>query len=233
MIRVVIPYGGDDRHRADALNFVGARWMDAGFQVSVGNLHDEPWCKALAVDAALSVIEPDPDDVLVITDADVVVPAIDQAITAVRQGSSRWAMPHRRVVRLTRAATEQLLAGTLGLHQIGPKHHAERPYTAVTGGGCVVMRANLYQQVPLDSRFVGWGQEDEAWGMALTTLAGPVHRAPRDCIHLWHPTPPRRDRAVGSDVGLALRNRYRLARRKPEMMEALLNEFREDPIESE
>jgi hypothetical protein len=75
----------------------------------------------------------------------------------------------------------------------------------------------------MDSRFVGWGQEDESWAYALQTLAGQPWRGAADLFHLWHPTPPRVERRRGSIEGWRLMKRYRKARGEgPEAMRELL-----------
>jgi hypothetical protein len=98
----------------------------------------------------------------------------------------------------------------------------QRPYLGVPGGGIMVLSRETYEQVPLDWRFKGWGQEDEAWGAALAAVAGKGWRGTEPLYHLWHPPQPRQNRAIGSDESRHLRNLYLKARRFPDEMEALL-----------
>lgn len=108
-----------------------------------------------------------------------------------------------------------------------------------------VLPRALYERVPLDPRFAGWGQEDGSWADALTALAGPPWRGdhPKQPLHpmwhLWHPPQERTfpagrsaSRAIGSAEGLALRQRYRAAARAgPGAMAALLAEARSAGLE--
>jgi hypothetical protein len=154
-------------------------------------------------------------DVLVIADADVWVdPA--EAVAACQT----WAVPHLKVHRLSEQSTQTVLEGGdwrgLPLDQ--------KPYKGFLGGGVTVIRRSLYEQVPLDRRFVGWGQEDESWAMALESLFGEPWRGGRDLVHLWHPPQPRKSRSVGSDAGRELKVRYSRARRHPERMRAIVDE---------
>jgi hypothetical protein len=146
-------------------------------------------------------------DVLVVADGDVWSAGIGEAVEAVAAGRP-WAMPHGDVRRLTKEATDLVLAGdpfdeTLPLDR--------RPYAGFVGGGMVVVRSDVYRQVPLDLRFVGWGQEDESWGAALRCLFGDPWRGETPLWHLWHEPQPRRSRRIGSSAGQLLAGRYQRA----------------------
>lgn len=226
MIRVVIPYGGNDPHRARGLAFV---WDNLGdllpdATVHVGQINGQ-WSKALAVNAALDPTWPD-DDILVIHDADVWVPKLPHAVDVVASNLRRWATPHTMVHRLNQALTADVIDGKVPFTGLGKTGMDQPPYRGVVGGGCVVLSRASYRQVPLDPRFVGWGQEDESWGYAMRRVLGQPHIGNGKLFHLWHPHPERMTRSVGNRDGEALRNRYRAARRSREDMEALLDEFR-------
>ena len=73
-------------------------------------------------------------------------------------------------------------------------------------------------------RIRGWGQEDEAWSIALHCLYGEPWRGDRDLVHYWHPPQPRMSRIIGSVEGQQLRKRYRDAQNDPAAMRALIKE---------
>lgn len=181
--------------------------------------YGRPWCKAAAVARALDGATA---PVLVVHDADVLVEpgALVSAITAVQDGAP-WAMPHGTVRRLTERSSELVYSGwplTGGLSL------AERAYRGVAGGGVVVLPRVTYDDVPLDPRFVGWGQEDTSWSKALRVLAGEPVRFDGTLWHLWH-EPQRRDsRRYGSPNSRALAERYRLALRSPAAMRQLVED---------
>lgn len=175
------------------------------------------WCKARAVAEALRGVSA---DVLVIADADVWVATVSHVVEAVRAGH-QWGYPHRGIRRLTAAATEAVLAGA------DPDRitdYDEPPTRAHPGGGVVVVRREVYDETPLDPRFVGWGHEDDAWGLALHTIHGRPAKGNGRLIHLWHPPQERIDRRRGSEANLALFGRYRAALNNPARMRALLEE---------
>lgn len=107
--------------------------------VHLGECPDGPWCKALALRAALSQVSVDADSTLIVADADVWCDGLAQAVEAVENGAP-WAIPHLNVVRLKEDGTEE-----------------ERPYPGLEGGGIVVLAREVILSCPPDPRFVGWG----------------------------------------------------------------------------
>lgn len=234
-VAVIVPYRGDGGARDAAWAHARTWWSMAhpDWALIEGNPPpDGPWSKALAVRDALQ--QHLAAEVLVIADADVVCPGIEWAVGAVRAGA-RWAKPHRRVHRLTEAATRAVYAGGAlpdPSRMVGhgaPHQRGSGPiydsYAGIAGGGLVALSADRYHQAPLDPRFHGWGQEDAAWGHALTILYGHPWVGTADLYHLWHPPPVRAgrqepivgqgtqiSRSIGNIDGLELYHRYQAAK---------------------
>lgn len=160
---------------------------------------------------------------MVIHDADVWCDGLDRAVAAVADGAP-WAIPHEHVHRLDQTSTAAVLAGA----PLGGTL-TEKPYRGWAGGGIVVLPRSTYDQVPIDPRFAGWGQEDDSWAIALTQLAGEPWRGDGDLWHLWHPPQPREGRIIGSAEGKALNRRYRAARYDPVRLARLIEEARSWP----
>lgn len=219
---VIIPWQSGCPHRAAALEWVRPRWEASGAQVLLGKLGaNQLWCKAAAVAAALPRAH---GEVLVIADADVWTEGTGRAVEAVADGAP-WAVPHWHVHRLTEQATARVFAGgpLEGTLSESVHRRLDRPaYVGYAAGGVTVLPRATYTQVPLDRRFVGWGQEDESWAHALTTLAGSCWRGQADLWHLWHPPQARLNPRWGTSSGRALARSYEQARRLPEQMRALL-----------
>lgn len=163
---------------------------------------------------------------MIVADADVWTDGIAAAVTAVASGRARWAVPHRLVRRLTENATRAVLGGAPLDGQPTQETHP-----GVAGGGIVVLARDVLEGVPMDPYFEGWGQEDQAWALALTTLAGPMWRGTADLVHLWHPPAPRRSRAVGSAASLARYRLYQAASGQVSQMRALVATFCPTPLE--
>ncbi|WP_373067546.1 hypothetical protein [Gemmatimonas sp.] len=215
-VDIIIPAAGECVYRAAALTYVSRRWMDLGFDVKIGEMWG-PWCKALAVADAL---ERSTADVIVIHDSDSWCPDTPAAVEAVQAGSA-WACPFAMVKRLRANVTEDVLAGAplSGLPTMPP-------HRAVPGGGVVVITRDLYDRVPLDPRFVLWGFEDIAWGMALRATVGPAQCFTGDLWHLFHP-PASKDQSPEKRVASALRARYAKAMRNADDMRQIISEARE------
>jgi hypothetical protein len=212
-VSVIIPWRRGCPHREAALSWTLDQWRAAGREPVLGHAPDGPWCKAEAVAEALPRAT---GEVLVIADADVWCDGIEAAVTAV-QGGAPWAIPHGKVHRLAERATSDLLAG-------GPLRAdlAQPAYRGFEGGGITVLGRALYDQAPLDARFISWGQEDEAWALALRALAGAPWRGDAPLYHLWHPPQKRLSRRWGSRDSQALYRQYRRAAGRPDRMRALL-----------
>ena len=216
-VDVIVPFTGDDPHRLAALGWVTGR-LSKLWPVIIGHGPD-PWCKAAAVADGLAQSTA---EIVAVHDADVWCDGLQDAIDAVTLGAP-WSMPHRRVRRLTETATAQWYADEPATQ------YEERPYPGTFGGGIVVLPRAIYEKVPLDPRFVGWGQEDQAWGWALDILAGPCARFEHPLTHLWHPPQQRMERGKGSTQSVTLARRYSKAQRHRDRdaMQALIDEAKE------
>lgn len=195
------------------------------WQVVYGGCGDGPFNRAEAIlDAAALTTA----DHLVVADADAWCDDIAAAVAEV--DAHGWAVPHARVHRLSPQSTERVLAGEEWSPGAMPlssdNRHDSRPHAVSPTGLIFAIHRDVLESVPPDRRFVGWGQEDEAWRAALECLVGLGWRGGGDALHLWHPPQPRRTRLVGSREGERLRNRYRRAVRQPDRMRALIEEGR-------
>ena len=156
-----------DKYRQRAYAYVN-RHVAALHQPIVVGVSEGDWCKATAVGDALTRTDA---DVIVVHDADVVVPigAVQAAIDVVKYGTVEWAIPHRLVHRLDDETTKVMLKTGLVPRE---RMLVRWPYVGMAGGGVVVLRRSVYDDCPLDPRFLGWGSEDQSWGFALETLHG-------------------------------------------------------------
>lgn len=215
---VVIPFAGDCPYRERARRWVMDRCQGVGVPARLGLHAGGEWCKAQALNSA---VESSDAEIIAVSDADVWTAGLAEAVGAVA-GGAPWAIPHRDVHRLTERSTEEVLAGA----DWRDAETEQAPYKGLPGGGIVVAAREVIEAIPPDPRFVGWGQEDESWAMALETLLGPPWRGGEPLVHLWHPPQERMTRRRGSAANWSLRCRYLAARGDPEAMRTLLEEFR-------
>ena len=216
-VSVVVPFMSDEPWRLRARDHVTGWYRAQGYDVIEGACPGT-WRKAVAVtDAARRAS----GEILVVADADCLCDGVAQAVAAVEAGAP-WAIPHTLVHRLDEAATEAVYAGVSPAVTTG---RAQRPYRGFAGGGIVVLPRDTWDRIPIDPRFEGWGQEDEAWAIALTVLSGTPWRGPDPLYHLHHPPLPRLSRHLGSTTSRELLARYsKAARSGRPAMQALLDE---------
>lgn len=216
---VVVPWRADPE-RAHLWDFVSGHLAEVypEFRVFQSGCSDGPFNRAeCIVRAALAC----PEDVLVVYDADVILDGDLRASVERVAASERWSVPHWHLRRLTPEATAEALSGV----PLSPNMPTmQKPYKGNSTGTLVVIHRDLVLRVPPDVRFKGWGQEDEAWGTALTKLAGPCHRGSHDLYHLWHTPAERLDRRFGNEDGKALIRRYEQTCRFPKRLKALVEE---------
>lgn len=237
-VRVIIPWRGGCAQREANLQRVICWWEQhhPDWVLTVGEYPSLAggWRKSIAVLAGGPVHDA---DVVIVSDADVICEQVDTAISVV-SGDRRvrgiparplWAMPHRDVHRLNESATQMINARTWWPSQVVTtrelRPYVARSYAGFAGGGLVVLRGRLFNEVPMDPRFVGWGQEDHSWALALSMLGGAPWRGHGLLWHLWHPKAPRLYPGIGSNDGLQLWHRYRTASTPP-AMRALIGEAR-------
>lgn len=221
-VAVIVPLRLDCPHREAAWAWVRGRYESEypEWEIVPGDAPAGPWVKALAVSEALSRTDADR---LVIADADVWVDNLTEAVGLLEDHP--LVIPHTLLKRLDQRSTERVLAGRPSAHK-----YERDPYVGRMGGGITLLRRSTWNEVPMDPRFIGWGQEDDSWCFAFTAILGrPITRLRADMIHLWHPPQARKNRSTGSTEGRDLHNRYEAAaHRDVDAMRALLAEFAEE-----
>lgn len=223
-VAVVVPWSDNGcEYRRRNWEWVHARLTATfpDFEVVVGKSSPGPFNRSEAI---LDGVARTDAAVLVVYDADVWFAGnLLDAVTQVERHGG-WAVPHWHLLRLSEDATDMVLGG----EALGPDLPlAQRPYKGNATGTLVVVERNLLWKVPPDVRFVGWGQEDEAWGAALERMVGKPWRGGSDLYHLWHPPQERMNRAEGNPDGVALRRQYDKNARNRAGIIRLLNESRE------
>jgi len=230
-VAVLVPWRPGCPWRERAWEHIRARYEHVGVDVVTGTTDVPGFSRTQAI---LDARSRSTADVFVVADADVIpVDSLDERgqgamWVGVDQALERgWSVPHGLLHRLSPDATEQLYAGAdwRGLPLSTDNQQDSRPYRVHEGGTFLIVEASAFDEAPPDPRFVGWGQEDDAWAHALRTLIGRPWRGSADLVHCWHPAEPRRTRIVGNDANVRLLARYRHAR-TTSAMHALIEEAR-------
>jgi hypothetical protein len=184
-VAVVIPYGGDDPHRAAAAAHVRAfyRYEFPDWQVAHGFYIQEPFSRARAVNAGIAATDA---EIVIVNDADTLCPP-SQVREAVRLAEERGGLvrAYTRYRRLSAAASEACVTYKDAL--AAPDESFEWEQDPAYAHGCAVAQAKCWKAVGgYDPRFEGWGYEDCAAELIFNAL-WPDRRVPGDLVHLWHP----------------------------------------------
>lgn len=153
-------------------------------------------------------------DILVIADADTIVPhkSFKEAVERVSSGELAWAIPYIHYYNLSVDFTKILLESEGVLPQPSDlTHPASYEHKVLSYAGCLVLPREAYDVVGgYDEDFKGWGYEDNAFRLALDNEWGVHTRVDGAAWHLWHPI-YERDRFTFNNVKdnyLIYKNRY-------------------------
>ena len=158
----------------------------------------------------------DPDDVVIINDADT-VPELSALLEALSDAASSNLvhLPYDRYHWLGRTGTAEFLAGT---------EPADCDYDLVIGarsGVYVTTATTWWSHGGQDERFRGWGFEDAAWYVAHETLLGEAPRRHTGAVYALHHETQLRE-GPQYDLNAALMDRYTAASDSREDMRQLV-----------
>ena len=217
-VSVVLPWRPAPS-RIEAFHHVTAWYerMLPELRVSTIDSPDPVFNLALCRNLAVASLE-DPDDVIVLGDADTVPEpaALREAIVAART-SSRVHLPYTAYHWLGRAGSAQFAAG------VAPEDCEFELISGACSGVYVTTRRAWERHGGQDPRFRGWGYEDAAWNLAHTTMldAAP-QRHPGRVYALHHHAETRA--GAQFEANAALMERYRSASGDVSAMAALISE---------
>lgn len=136
--------------------------------------------------------------VIAFGDADVMVDAaaLSESVQLCRTAFEA-VKPYDRLIDLTPAETQQLLAGQAHLHidrgGQPPDREGRGEYICFCGGLFVLRRALFELLGGFDEKFMGWGGEDDALTIKLRALSQNTHTlCGHTAYHLWHAQPLQR-----------------------------------------
>lgn len=163
-------------------------------------------------------------NVFVILDADTTYRekgALKDAIAATH-ADNRWRLPETYLT-LTEEATRNIVARRSSATILD----GEIEYEGGTNwSGIVIIPAEAFWKIRgADERYLGWGADDIALGLALDQLHGKHVRYPGAAVHLWHPRGTQENGLhEHGDAGRDLTARYVAAAENREMMQAVVDE---------
>lgn len=193
-LSVIIPYRSDNGgHRDRIFNWIleryGKLYPDA--EVCIGEDDDEPFNRAAARNAAFQAAT---GDTLLIADADTVFHRafVEAGIQMLWRDPRSWVLPYDKkgYYNLTEEYTDRLLAGS-ATRVYPPREEVEYVHELESWAGLLIVPREAFELVGgYDDRFIGYGYEDNAFSMAMSTLWGPLCRLDNAyTLHMWHPQP--------------------------------------------
>jgi hypothetical protein len=161
-------------------------------------------------------------DVALIVDTDVICDP-GKVREAVRQAAELGQVVVPFTVRhnLNREGSERVMAGEQGPWERWIAQNYYDQHSSVIA----VPRGAWETAGGFDETFAGWGMEDTAFAITVTTLVGPLVHMEGECWHLWHPPAP--EGHINTPSANANRSRgarYQAALGNPEAIRALLAE---------
>lgn len=187
-------YMGDDGQRDRCFGWVLAWWKShfPDVHVCMGRNFDKPFHRGRARnDAFESAVA----DLIIVADADTVPnsDAIRAALLMVDIQEAPWVLPYgeERYYNLSENETDRILKSDPTADLLEPSDPEQWEHKITSWAGCLVMHRTAWNELGgYDERFEGWGYEDNAFRLALDTLAGPHKRIDSYVSHLWHPIAP-------------------------------------------
>lgn len=200
-ISILIPYGGKDKARMQTLRWV-VRWAShiPDSEIIIGFSRRKPFCKTEAFNNAARRAR---GKVFVLMDADtymdrtVITKCADRIIEEMDQGNRLWFVPYRKLYRLTKKVSHQIIKSDPEFPMYVPDpppvdwidgDPRKSSYGRRYGAMVMIIPRQAYKVLgAFDERFRGWGSEDACILKALDTLWAKHKSTKNSVFHLWHP----------------------------------------------
>lgn len=215
-VAVTIPYRPRDAGRIANLERSRQMWDELGWPVYLGDHPGDPFCRGHAVNNAVAQA---PDaDVYIIPDVDFVLADTAQVVrgaeTALRDEC--YVVCYSVMEVLNQEGTEAIRAGSWDL-----RDNIIESVALIWGGMNACPRVLFERVCGFDERFSGWGAEDIAFLVSVSTMGGRKQRMEGTAYHMTHPENTERETFLENK---ALSSRYLDCDGNPECMRQILAE---------
>lgn len=224
---VIVPWKASSSQRQKLWDWNKQRWtMRYGKSIEIIEGHDdsEVWSRGNARNEGVSRAK---SDILILADADTVL--FDADVNSAVRGIERnggWYVCHgkNRYYNLN-AFWSQYYTSLSPMTEIPEPNRDMWDHKITSWAGMLaVPREGFDACGGYDSRFKGWGYEDNAFYKALDTLYMPHKRTSGYAVHLWHPTDGDPFDQPFIEENRKLYRRYEQAANKNRIMYKLVNE---------
>lgn len=163
-------------------DFVIQRYRDNGFEPIECDSGHRLFNRSAAKNVCVTTSN---DDVIVISDTDIVFEDLDlllRSVTIARE-HNKLVLPIYELYWLPEKETVEYLQSGV----INSNLHSE----LYLSGGVYVVPRNVHEALSgYDEKYSGWGYEDIDYYMRHNNIFGEYLRVPGLAYHLWHPVPP-------------------------------------------
>jgi len=186
-VSIIIPYKPDGGYRDLNFSWLKKRYArlmpEAELCVDISD--SEPFSRSNSVNNAVKLAT---RDIFIITDADILFDPADIENAVEMLSQDVWVAPFTDRIEIGEKDTADLL-NKCPCENIKSLEFSDYKVTQPgVGSICIVPRKYFDMVKGFDGRFRGWGGEDCAFEMSLTTLCGPRFQPPGSKIwHLYHP----------------------------------------------
>lgn len=218
-VTVAIPYREKCKYRARSLPYVMQAYRDLGYEPILVDTDHKEFNRAAARNECARQAG---DGVVVIADSDILPnrDALESAVVGAKSGGLHLAYDYYRA--LTQESSERYYREG-GDPSDWPIDYDGRKCTA----GIMVMTVDEWWKAGgMDERFFKWGWEDTAFAYACESLLGRKHTYHKGTVnHLWHISEVR-VHSASYLTNKKLCNRYMSAKRKPDVMRGITEEWK-------
>jgi predicted glycosyltransferase involved in capsule biosynthesis len=188
VISFIVPFASEEPHRVKHFHFVKTyleSFPNSEVVVTALSAHGE-FSRSRSRNAGARMAH---GNVLAFVDADSVVSHewTNMGVALIESGHTGVYLPFDEYRNLDEKGTEDFYAGATDPSCEFILPSPANPVPAVSG--VVMVSAETFKQVWYDERFIGWGEEDRAFEIAISTVFEPTRRGLGTLWHLWHPAP--------------------------------------------
>lgn len=221
-LSIIIAYKEDSEYRKEIFHWQISRYKKIFSNVDIvigedDSNHDH-FCKARAINNA---VKNSRYDNLFIVDIDLVVEksAIEKGIKVINKHC--YIIPYGSWWKLSKDNTRAVLDNKAQFN-ISPQGRLCKVHPRRGTGIHIISKHNFYAAGGYDERFIGWGGEDNAFGIAVRTMCKQKSLILKDytAYHLWHPFQVTKKGMNQSNIDLW--RKYQKADKKPVELRQLL-----------
>ncbi len=220
---IIMAYKEDSEYRKEIFDWQTKRYErlfpDAEIVIGEDDTGNEHFCKARAINNA---VRDSQYDGLFIVDIDLAIEksAIQKGLRLVKNYC--YIIPYGQWWKLSKEHSREILNNEVKFYT-SPDGRLCDVHPRRGTGIHILTKKNFYAAGGYDERFIGWGGEDNAFGIAVRTASKqePLILKEYSAYHLWHPSQPMKKGMNQKNIDLW--RQYQKVDGKPEQLKQLIS----------